>query len=174
MAKKKRASFDAEAAESMTSAEIAAFLTERELKFAQEFNVCLNGTQAAIRAGYAPGEKNASAAVQACRLLRDPRVRAYRIALIRESAEDMALTKDALVLKLVDLYDRCTQAEPVLAYENGEWVETGEWKFDSKGALRALEQLSKLFGYDAPMKLANPDGGPVVVQLSTEALANGE
>lgn len=174
MAKAPLSAFDAAAAETMTSAEIAAYLSERERKFAEEFNACLNGTQAAIRAGYAAGTKNATAAVTACRLLRDPRVKAYRVALIRESAEDMALTKDALALKLVDLYDRCTQAEPVMAYENGEWVETGEWKFDSKGALRALEQLSKLFGYDAPVKLADADGGPIRIQLSAEAMANGE
>ena len=61
-----------------------------------------------------------------------------------------------------------------MAFEGGEWVETGEWKFDSKGATRAVELLTKMLGYDAPIKVAGADGGPVIVQLSEEALSRGE
>lgn len=174
MARKARKDFDAAAAEAMRSAEIAAFLDVRARKFAEEFNKDLNGTQAAIRAGYKPGKGNASAAQRSARLLRDPRVRAYRVALIRENVEDMTLTPELLQLKLLEIYNRCMQAEPVMAFEGGEWVETGEWKFDSKGATRAVELLTKMLGYDAPIKVAGADGGPVIVQLSEEALSRGE
>lgn len=154
LARKKRADFDARAAESMSSAEIAAFLDERERRFAKEFNSSLNGTRSAIAAGYKPGKNNASAAVQASRLLRDERVRAYRVALIRESVEDRALTRDSLVLRLLEIIDRCMQKEPVMEWDASarEWVESGEWQFDAKGATRALQQLSKMLGFDAPVK----------------------
>ena len=174
MAQKEKNEFDATAAEAMSSAELAAFLDDKARKFAEEFNKDLCGTQAAIRAGYKPGKSNASAARCAARLLRDPRVRAYRIALIRENAEDMTITPELLQLKLLEIYNRCMQAEPVMAFEDGEWIETGEWKFDSKGATRAVELLSKMLGYDAPIKVAGADGGPVLVQLSEEALSRGE
>lgn len=174
MAQKAKTDFDAAAAETMSSAEIAAFLDVKARKFAKEFNKDLNGTQAAIRAGYKPGKNNTSAAQRAARLLRDPRVRAYRVALIRENVEDMTLTPELLQLKLLEIYNRCMQAEPVMSFEGGEWVETGEWKFDSKGATRAVELLSKMLGYDAPIKVTGADGGPVLVQLSEEALSRGE
>lgn len=175
MAKKIKQGFDEAAAVGMTSAEIAAYMDEKSRRFAEEFNVDMNGTQAAIRAGYKPGKNNASAAHRAMVLLRDPRVRAYRIALLRESVEDMTLTKDSLVLKLLEVYQRCMAAEPVMRYDTAlkAWVESGYWQFDAKGATRALQQLSKMLGYDAPVKLADPDGKPISVQLSAEARANG-
>lgn len=154
MAGKRKQDFDREAAGRMTSREIAAYMDEREKKFAAEYLVDMNGTQAAIRSGYKPGRNNASAAVAASRLLRDPRVRAYRAALIRESVEDMDVSREALVLKLLEIYRRCMEKEPVLEWDSaaGEWVESGVWKFDARGAARALEQLSKLMGFDAPTR----------------------
>ena len=175
MARRARRDFDAKAAETMTSAEIAAYMDEKTRRFAEEFNVDMNGTQAAIRAGYKPGKDNASAAHRAMLLLRDERVKAYRLALIRESVENMAVSKDSLVLKLLEIYRRCMAAEPVMRYDTAlkAWVESGFWQFDAKGATRALQQLSKMLGYDAPVKLADPDGKPISVQLSAEARANG-
>lgn len=155
MARKKKQDFDAAAAERMTAAEIAAYMDERERRFAEEYLVDLNGTQAAIRAGYKAGRNNASAAVTASRLLRDERVQLYRSALIRESVEDMDISRDALVLKLLEIYRRCMAAEPVMQWDSGtkEWRESGVWNFDAKGAMKALEQLSKLLGFDAPMRI---------------------
>lgn len=163
MAKK---GFDPAAAETMTAREIAAFLDERARRFAEEYNVDGNGTQAAIRAGYKPGRGNSSAAHRAAALLRDPRVRAYRLALIRERAEDLALSKESVVLTLHEIVQRCMAAEPVLRYDSDAkaWVESGEWQFDSKGATRALQQLSKMLGFDAPVKLES-EGGELVVRL---------
>ena len=154
MARKNKSEFDSKAAEKMTSCEIKPFLEEREARFAEEFLHDFNGTQAAIRAGYKPGVNNASAAVQASRLLRDERVKAYRSALIRESVEDMNVSCDSVVLGLLEIYRRCMSAVPVLMWdgEKKEWVNSGEWRFDAKGASRALEQISKLLGFEAPVK----------------------
>ena len=160
MAKKKKAEFKPEDARLWPSARIAEYMDEREIRFCEEYIVDMNGTQAAIRAGYKPGKNNASAAVQASRLLRDPRVRLYRAALIRESVEDMDISREAVALKLLEIFQRCMAAVPVLVWNSDtkSWENSGEWKFDPKGAAKALEQLTRLLGLDAPVKLNAGDG----------------
>lgn len=141
-------------AETMSSAEIGRFLKDKEKLFCREYLTDQNGTQAAIRAGYKPGKNNASAAVQAARMLRDPAVSAYRKALIRETLSDKDLTRENIGLKYAEILDRCMQKEAVMEFDraSGEWIETGEWQFDARGAARALEGLVRLMGYAAPEK----------------------
>lgn len=157
---RRKTRFDAERAEAMSSREIGAWLDDREKRFASEYNKDLNGTAAAMRAGYKGGRNGASAAVTASRLLRDERVRAYRAALIRESVEDQMLTKDNLLQKLLEIYRRCMQEEPVLAWdaETKQWKESGVWRFDSRGAMKSIEQMSRLLGLDAPAKVEISSG----------------
>ena len=141
-------------AETMSSAEIGRYLKDKEKSFCREYLTDQNGTQAAIRAGYKPGKNNASAAVQGSRMMRDPAVTAYRHALIRENLSDKDLTRECIGLKYTEILDRCMQKEPVMAFDraSGEWIETGEWQFDARGAARALDGLVKLLGYAAPEK----------------------
>lgn len=167
---RRKTEFDAERAEAMNSREIGAWLDEREKRFASEYNKDLNGTAAAMRAGYKGGRNGASAAVTASRLLRDERVRAYRAALIRESVEDQLLTTESLVQKLLEIYRRCMQAEPVLVWdsETKRWTESGEWRFDARGAMKALEQMSRLLGLDAPAKVELSSGALEAFLRETE------
>ena len=147
MSGRSKKSFPAERALQMTARQIGAYLNDREKKFAAEYLRDLNQTQAAIRAGYSAGKDNASAAATASRLMREPCVRAYRAALIRESVEDMDVSRESVV--------------PVLEWNSDmqSWEESGEWRFDARGAAKALEQLTKLLGLDAPVKLdAGGDG----------------
>lgn len=145
---------DLDRAEGMSSKEISRYLEDREKKFAKEYLTDMNATQAAIRAGYKPGKNNASAAVQGSRMMRDPAVTAYRHALIRENLADKDLTKESIGLMFTDVYEKCMQAKPVMAFDRatGELVETGEYVFDSRGAVKSLEGLVKLLGYAAPEK----------------------
>ena len=161
MPKKKKADFRPDEAASWPSAKIAEYMDDREILFAEEYLKDMNGTQAAIRAKYKPGRNNASAAVTASRLLRDIRVRMYRSALIRESVEDLDINRDSLVLKLLEIYQRCMSAVPVLEWDSvkGEWVNSGEWKFDARGAAKALEQLVMLLGLEAPQTHVFSGGG---------------
>lgn len=170
MAKKRKEEFDTERAAELTSAEIAEYMTPREILFVKEYLKTLNGTQAAIQAKYKAGENNASAAVQASRLLRDPRIRAYRDALLREGVEDMALTSNNVLLQLMEIYQRCMAAVPVMKWDEQErkWVESGVWKFDAKGATRALEQIAKIMGMEAPKKV-NLNGGWIEALLEKYA-----
>ncbi|MBP5166496.1 MAG: hypothetical protein ILP09_04480 [Oscillospiraceae bacterium] len=81
-------------------------------------------------------------------------MRAYRAALIRESVEDQDVSRDSTVLKLLEIYRRCMAAQPVMEWDGEEkcWTESGVWRFDAAGALKALGQLTRLMGYDAPQQ----------------------
>lgn len=116
-------------------------LTPQQELFCQEYIVDYNATQAAKRAGYA--EKNAAA--QASRLLRNVNILSRVRAIQKERLEKLALTQESVLLGLLEVYDRCMQHKPVMAWDHaaGAYKETGEYEFDSKGALRALELLGK-------------------------------
>lgn len=137
----------------MSSAEIGKWLDDREKKFHREYLVLMNGTKAAISAGYS--SKNGSAAVQASRLLRCPVGQAYRQAIFRESVEDITISRESICLKLFEIFQRCMSAVPVMEYDHDlkEYVETGTWQFDAKGATKALAQICTLMGFNAPKKL---------------------
>ena len=66
-------------------------------------------------------------------------------------------------------------AEPVMTWdaESKSWVESGEYRFDAKGAEKAIEQMSKMLGYDAPVKLGTEDGSAVTLQIAGKAFDDG-
>ena len=81
------------------------------------------------------------------------------------------LTREDVAQRLLELYQRCLQAEQVMAYDKDEkeWIKSGEWKVDARGAVMALEQLSELMGF-------GPAQGPgeVRVRMSEEAERLGD
>lgn len=134
--------------ENMGLEELEKLLTRKERMFVEEYDRDGNGTQAAIRAGYAAGKKNASAAVQASKLLRSAKISAYRRARATELCRQLGISRETIRLNVMDIYRRCMTAEPVMKYDPNlrEWVESGEYVFDSKGALKAMELLGKPLG----------------------------
>lgn len=134
--------------EEMTLEELERTLTRRERLFVEEYEMDGNGTQAAIRAGYTPGNGNASAAVQASKLLRSAKVSAYRRARAIELCRQLGLSPERIRLHAMDVYRKCMNEKPVMKYDpdTREWVESGEYVIDSKGALKALELLGKPIG----------------------------
>jgi phage terminase small subunit len=128
----------------MTAAEkLGEALKPRERRLVQEYLACrMNATQAAINLGYS--EK--TAASQASRMLRKPEVQAYRDALIQEQFDAIGVTKHSLAAEVWEIYQKCCQKEPVLEWDSSErkWVESGEWQFNAKGALKALEMLGNM------------------------------
>lgn len=125
-----------------TVVELGKKLTERERAFVRQYLVDLNGTQAAIRVGYS--EK--TAASQASRLLRKPDVQAYRDALLQEQFDAIGVTKHSIAAEVWGIYRKCCQKEPVMEWDsvNREWVPSGEWAFNVKGALKALDMLRQM------------------------------
>lgn len=113
-------------------------LTARQERFCLEYVKDLNGTQAAIRAGYAPK----AARAQGSMVLRNVNVSARVAELLKVSAARSEVTVDWIVAKIREVAGRCLQEQPVLV--NG--VPTGEWKFDASNGLKALELLGRHVG----------------------------
>ncbi|MBB6176393.1 MAG: terminase small subunit [Anoxybacillus ayderensis] len=138
-------------------------LTEKQKRFADEYLIDLNATQAAIRAGYSPR----SAAEQASRLLKNAKVRAYideRMAelsrrtgvnqerILRElariafvNAPELINMEDATIREDATIDDMAAIASvrvKVIPTENGQGIER-EIRLADK--IRALDLLGKRF-----------------------------
>ena len=100
--------------EDMSMEELEKLLTRKERLFVEEYDRDGNGTQAAIRAGYSPGKKNASASVQASKLLRSAKISAYRRARANELCSQMGISRETIRLNVMDIYRRCVRAEQVM------------------------------------------------------------
>lgn len=119
-------------------------LTEKMIRFCNEYLIDLNATQAAIRAGYSGnsarqiGDENLS----------KPDIQAYLEVRRKEIQTRLELNQDWVLKRLKDISDRSMQAEPVLKwdYEAKAWVETGEYQYDSAGANKATELIGKHLG----------------------------
>lgn len=115
-------------------------LTDKQERFCQEYLVDSNATAAAKRAGYS----DKTAHVQGHDLLKKTLVKARLNELRTEQTARVQIDADFVLGSLKAVAERCMQAEPVLERgEDGEWVPTGEFKFEHSGANRALELLGK-------------------------------
>ena len=74
--------------------------------------------------------------------------------------ETVDLTRDDVIRKYLDVYQRCMLEDPK--------------SFDAKGALNALDQISKILGLDTPIKAADIDGNRVILTLSEEVGDHGD
>lgn len=134
-------------------------LKPKEEQFCQEYTVCYEGKKAAIAAGYA--EK--SAAKRACLMLKEPRIKARILEIQKELAERTMLTRERIVMELLDVVEICKAAKPVMEwdYANHEMTKTGEYQIDSKGAVKALELLGRHLGMFDKQDAPTGDTGPV-------------
>lgn len=122
-------------------------LSRREREFCERYLAERNGTRAAQEAGYSPDNRGA-AAVTASRLLRKAKIVAYLRARAREIYEQLMITPETVAADLSRVYRRAMQAEPVMARnkETGEMEPTGEYAFDGRTAVRALELMGDSLG----------------------------
>lgn len=111
-------------------------LTAKQDMFCREYLVDLNGTQAAIRAGYA--EKTAN--VIACENLTKPNIVNKIQELMDARAEKVEITSEYVLRNIKKVCERCMQEIPVLD-EGGN--PTGEYQFKEMAALKALEMLGR-------------------------------
>lgn len=115
-------------------------LNEKQKQFCEEYIIDLNGTQAAIRAGYSAKTANE----QAAQLLAKLSIQEYICELKNKRSERVKYSQDELMRDILEVKNRCMQANPVLDKEGNE---TGVWKFDSNGANKALDMLAKHVGF---------------------------
>lgn len=120
-------------------------LTDKQKKFADEYLLDLNGTQAAIRAGYS----KKSATEQASVLMAKANISQYIKQKLQERAKRTEIDADWVLKRFVAISDRCmSEITPVLARgDDGKMQETGEYQFDSAGANKATEMIAKHLGW---------------------------
>lgn len=111
-------------------------LTPKQKRFASEYLIDLNATQAAIRAGYSQKTANE----QGARLLANASVQAAISEAMEKRERRTQITQDYVLSGIKDLVERCIQAEPV---RDKEGDKTGEYRFDAFAALKGYELLGK-------------------------------
>ena len=114
--------------------------------FCLEYIKDFNGTRAYLDTGYKVAYSTAR--TESGKLLAKPDIIARVKELIAERAERLCLSSDNVVLRLVDIYEKCMTEKPVMAfnYTTKQMEETGEYVFDSKGALKAMELIGRHLG----------------------------
>lgn len=161
-------------------------------KFVAEYLVDLNATQAAIRAGYAPG----SAAVTGCKLLRTAKVKSAVAAAMAERQRRTAITQDAVLEELwrvaksdlakafdkdgclLPIHEMPEEARAALAGleteelfegKGEERVQTGQSrKVKHWDKVKALELVGKHLGmFKEKVEMSGEGGGPLVVEVRT-------
>ena len=85
-------------------------LNEKQKQFCEEYIIDLNGTQAAIRAGYS--EKTANRI--ASELLTKLDIQEYICELKNKRSERVKYSQDELMRDILEVKNRCMQANPVL------------------------------------------------------------
>ena len=117
-------------------------LTDKQIKFYEEYLVDLNATQAAIRAGYSED----SAKQIAYENFTKPYLVDYIAERQAQLREKTLVSTEWVVKRLKEISDRCMTAEPVMIRTEDGMVESGEYKFDSSGANKATELLGRHIG----------------------------
>jgi phage terminase small subunit len=114
-------------------------LTAKQEMFVQEYIVDFNGAQAAIRAGYS----TASAKEIASENLTKPNIQQAIALAMEQRKERIKVDQEYVIGTIVNTIERCQQAVPVMEKRDGEWFETGEFKFEANAVLKGAELLGK-------------------------------
>jgi len=117
-------------------------LTDDEFKFCEEYLKCLS-LSVAISKVY-PYEENTKKRGKA--LITSSNVKQY-LNLRRQAIRDVYVTREDVLLRTLDLYDKCIQPIPVVDKRGHP---TGEYTMDTKGATKILELLYKHLGLISP------------------------
>ena len=97
-----------------------------------------NGAAAARAAGFSKD----NAASQASKLLKIEDVQALISEEEAKEIRDLKFGDDFIIENLLEILKRCMQAEPVMV----DGAATGEWQFDPKNAMVALDKLGRHIG----------------------------
>lgn len=128
----------------MSKSLIDSGLTPKQEMFCVEYIKDQNATRSAKAVGFS--EKTASE--QGSRLLTNVKVASRIKELQTEVFEKKKLDTEYVIDNLMNIVGMATKAEPVMIWDADQkcMVESGEYKFDSQGANKALELLGKHLG----------------------------
>lgn len=117
-------------------------LSEKRRRFVREWLIDMNGTRAAIRAGYS--EK--SAANTASRLMKDPDVQAYRNELLKAKFDELGITRHSLAVEVYEMMQKCKGGTPHMVWNSDTktYEPDGTWEQNEKGLYKGAELLSRL------------------------------
>ncbi len=143
-------------------------LTDKQQRFVEEYLVDLNGTEAAIRAGYSPKTARQIAAQNLSKLNIQEAIREGQ----QERSERVRVTQDWVLKKLIRNVDRSMQAEPVYDREGNE---TGEYNYQGSVANKALELVGKHLGmFKERHEHSGPEGGPIPLSVVDRILKDAD
>lgn len=115
---------------------MSAKLTAKQEMFCREYLIDLNGTQAAIRAGY----KENAARQSASENLSKPHIADFIAKLKHERIEEVRIDAAWVLRQAVKVHERCMQAEQA---KDRDGAPIGDYKFEHAGANKALEIIGK-------------------------------
>lgn len=117
-------------------------LSEKQRRFVREWLVDMNGTRAAVRAGYS--EK--SAANTASRLMKDPDVQAYRNELLKAKFDELGITRHSLAVEVYEMMQKCKGGTPHMVWNSDTktYEPDGTWEQNERGLYKGAELLSRL------------------------------
>lgn len=139
-------------------------------RFCEEYIVDYNPIRAALRAGYS----KTSARAYSYQLLKREdvleRILEHQEKFIKNSLLD---NKNRVLRELWEMYERAVQAKPVTVWDKElkEYVETGEYQFDDKIAMKCLEFIAKLGGMlseKEPEKNQKKDSFEIIVKVDSD------
>lgn len=124
-------------------------LTPKQKRFCEEYLIDLNGTQAAIRAGYSKKTANEQSAQNLAKLS----IKEYIQEKQKELSNSTKISAEWVLNRFLAISNRCMKPELKMVREGKEWVaavdENGDlvYEFDSSGANRATEMIGKHLGF---------------------------
>jgi phage terminase small subunit len=131
----------------MTIEEIEALLKPREIKFIEFYEETSNATDSAQRAGYSP-ENSDAAQVTACRLLKRPKIIAYRRTRTLDTCSKRNILPEKILIIADDILKRSMQGTPHMKWNKATKTDEpdGTWEYDAKTTCFILKLMSEILG----------------------------
>lgn len=138
-------------------------LSQNQELFVINYIACRNQTEAAKRAGYAPE----SATVKGSQLMAMPKIQKAIAINLAKPLEKFQVTPESVIQDLVILKERAMEGKPVKD-AHGNFL--GEWKCQTREALKAVEMLGNYLGMFQKHlhKHVGADGGPIQHEVKTK------
>jgi len=134
-------------------------LNDKQKRFCQEYIKDFNGKRAAISAGYSKKTARSIANEN----LTKPDIQTYLEKLKAPITKKLEIDTEWVLKKSIQITDRCMQEEVV---KDSEGNPTGEYRFDSTGANKALDRIGRYTGgFNERIDIKDVDPKPTVLVI---------